>query len=101
MNSGVGVRQAWSSVPRGRSCCVCHRICTAPRSSHERVSYAWAGLSRASHQHAYELSPTSSELVAWIEVVEQLVAHVQSETAPGSGSTAKPLRSSPKRGERR
>lgn len=44
----------------------------------DRVSYAWSGLSRASHQHAYELSPTSSELVAWVEIVEQLVAHVGS-----------------------
>lgn len=53
----------------------------------ERVSYAWAGLSRACHQHVYELPPTSSELIAWIEVVEQFIARVAVATAPASGST--------------
>ena len=43
----------------------------------ERASYAWAGLSRACHQHAYELPPTSSELLGWLGVVEQLLARVQ------------------------
>jgi hypothetical protein len=44
----------------------------------ERVSYTWAGLSRACHQHLYELPPTSSELLAWIATVEQLTSRVQS-----------------------
>jgi hypothetical protein len=44
----------------------------------ERASYAWAGLSRACHQHAYELPPTSSELLGWLATVEQLVARVKS-----------------------
>lgn len=44
----------------------------------ERVSYTWTALSRACHQHLYELSPTSSELLAWIGTVEQLVAQVRS-----------------------
>ena len=43
----------------------------------ERVSYAWAGLSRACHQHPYELSPTSTELLAWIETVERFAAEVK------------------------
>ena len=55
----------------------------------ERVSYAWAGLSRACHQHAYELSPTSPELIAWIDVVERLVARVAAATPPAAGSTTK------------
>lgn len=38
----------------------------------ERVSYTWSGLSRAVHHHAYELSPTSPELLEWINTVEQL-----------------------------
>ena len=42
----------------------------------ERVSYAWAGLSRACHQHPYELPPTSAELLGWLGVVEQLVVRV-------------------------
>ncbi|MFA5910373.1 MAG: hypothetical protein WC815_16445 [Vicinamibacterales bacterium] len=42
----------------------------------ERVSYAWAGLSRACHQHPYELSPTSAELLGWLGIVEELVARL-------------------------
>jgi hypothetical protein len=48
----------------------------------ERVSYTWAGLSRACHQHAYELPPTSSELLVWLATVEQLVARVRSLEKP-------------------
>jgi hypothetical protein len=39
-----------------------------------RVSFAWANLSRACHQHAYELAPTAAELTASLETVEQLIA---------------------------
>ena len=42
----------------------------------ERVSYAWAGLSGACHQHPYELSPTSAELIGWLTTVDQLVVRV-------------------------
>ena len=42
----------------------------------QRVSYAWAGLSRACHQHPYELSPTSVELLAWLRTVEHLIDRV-------------------------
>ena len=44
----------------------------------ERASYAWFGLSRACHQHPYELSPTSSELLSWIGTVEELIVKVRS-----------------------
>ena len=44
-----------------------------------RVRYAWAGLSRACHQHPYELPPTLSELTAWVAVVEDLRNSVQTE----------------------
>jgi hypothetical protein len=44
----------------------------------ERVSYTWAGLSRACHHHPYELSPTSSELLGWIATVEELIGRVRS-----------------------
>jgi hypothetical protein len=66
----------------------------------ERVAYTWVGLSRASHQHAYELSPTTPELVVWIEVVQQLVTEVQSVIAPAGESMVKPSRPSSKRGVR-
>lgn len=44
----------------------------------ERASYAWFGLSRSCHQHPYELSPTSAELLMWIGTVEELIATVRS-----------------------
>ena len=44
----------------------------------ERVSYAWAGLSGACHQHPYELPPTSAELLGWLGTVEEFVARVTS-----------------------
>ena len=42
----------------------------------QRVSYAWAGLSGACHQHPYELPPTSAELLGWLGTVEELVADI-------------------------
>lgn len=42
----------------------------------EQTSYAWAGLSRACHQHPYELPPTSTELLGWMAIVEELIARV-------------------------
>lgn len=42
----------------------------------ERASYAWAGLSRACHQHPYELPTTSAELLGWLGTVEEFVTHV-------------------------
>ena len=48
------------------------------------MSYTWAGLSRACHQHPYELSPTSSELLGWIACVEQLIGRVRSLSVESS-----------------
>lgn len=39
-----------------------------------RVGYAWAALSGACHQHAYELAPTANELKRWLRVVEELAS---------------------------
>ena len=44
----------------------------------EQAAYAWSGLSRACHQHPYELPPTSAELLAWLQAVEQFAAQVRS-----------------------
>jgi hypothetical protein len=38
-----------------------------------RAHHAWTALSRAAHFHPYELPPTREELVAWHEVVMQLI----------------------------
>jgi hypothetical protein len=42
-----------------------------------RSSFAWTGLSRASHHHVYELPPAAVELSTWIEVVEQLASRLE------------------------
>lgn len=42
-----------------------------------RASFAWMGLSRGSHHHAYELPPAAVELSTWIEVVEQLAGRLE------------------------
>lgn len=46
----------------------------------ERVRYAWSGLSRACHHHAYELPPTAPELQAWVATVAEFVDAVESTT---------------------
>lgn len=47
----------------------------------EQTSYAWAALSRACHQHPYELPPTFAELLEAIKSVENLVAAVAKITS--------------------
>ena len=42
-----------------------------------RVSYAWTGLSRACHDHTYELPPAAVELSTWIEIVERLAGRLK------------------------
>lgn len=37
-----------------------------------RASVTWSALSRASHQHAYELPPTAEELAGWLEATGEL-----------------------------
>jgi hypothetical protein len=44
----------------------------------EGVGYAWSGLSRACHHHAYELPPTAPELQGWIATVSEFVDAVES-----------------------
>jgi hypothetical protein len=38
-----------------------------------RANQVWAVLSRASHVHPYELSPTREELLTWIDTVREVV----------------------------
>jgi len=67
---------------------ICLRHCLPERPDlTPRVYYAWSGLSRACHQHAYELPPTSSELAGWIEVVEELAGVVGEVTRKGGSSS--------------
>ena len=54
-----------------------------------RAAAAWAGLSRACHDHAYELPPTASELPGWFETTEALVREIQ-RAAQASRTSAAP-----------
>lgn len=38
-----------------------------------RAHQAWSALSRASHHHPYELTPTREELVGWFDTVREVV----------------------------
>ena len=42
----------------------------------ERVSFAWAALSRGCHQHPYELAPTASELTGLLLIVQDFITRV-------------------------
>ena len=48
------------------------------------AQYAWDTLSRAAHQHAYELSPTHGEVAALAELVRVLDSHLSAPTMPSS-----------------
>ena len=48
-----------------------------------RASFAWATLSRATHHHCYELSPTSAELRRLHAEVTALVAHLDGQAGRG------------------
>jgi hypothetical protein len=44
-----------------------------------RAHAAWGALSRACHHHAYELAPTSEELLAWCEDVQAVIERTERE----------------------
>lgn len=46
-----------------------------------RVSELWHILSRVAHHHAYELTPTSIEILAWRSDVERAVTALEVRTA--------------------
>lgn len=52
----------------------------APRLAAE-TEYAWAALSRACHQHPYELVPTAGELGQWLEAADDLREEVSRRLA--------------------
>ena len=54
-----------------------------------RLAHAWAALSRACHQHPYELAPAVSEVAGWIEAAREF-------EAPPEGS-AEQLERAPRR----
>ena len=59
----------------------------APQLASE-AQYAWDALTQASHHHAYELSPTYSEIAALTQLVRKLEAHTPDpDLSSGVGTT--------------
>ena len=48
----------------------------------QEAAFLWGVLSRACHQHPYELSPTSEELVRWLAAVERVVRNLEGQLVP-------------------
>jgi hypothetical protein len=42
-----------------------------------RVSHGWSALTRACHQHPYELAPTALELEQWLDVAQEFLATLE------------------------
>jgi hypothetical protein len=57
---------------------LCLQIYLGDEQLSERVAYAWSALSHACHQHPYELSPTSPELLSLLQIAETLDTQVRS-----------------------
>lgn len=45
------------------------------------ANYGWDVLSQASHHHAYEFPPTHSEVAALTELVKQIIASAEQQSA--------------------
>ncbi|MDQ3661169.1 MAG: hypothetical protein M3454_08965 [Actinomycetota bacterium] len=65
----------------GRSQLLCLRSYAGERLS-EEASHTWTALSRACHHHAYELSPTASELERWMQSVTDVVEALEKSEGP-------------------
>jgi hypothetical protein len=55
-----------------RSQLLCLDLCVDHDLASE-ATIAWAGLSSACHEHAYELAPTVAELTRWLTTVDRLL----------------------------
>lgn len=53
-----------------------------------RADHAWAALSRACHQHPYELVPTATELGAWVETADELDRAIRKRLADRESAVA-------------
>jgi hypothetical protein len=56
----------------------------APDEPAHRATFLWGALSRACHQHAYELAPTAEELAGWVAGVEAVANRLSQPSGGGS-----------------
>jgi hypothetical protein len=78
------VRIGWASE---RAKLLCLPVALGNRRLAAEASLAWSGLSRAAHQHPYDLSPTAGELAAWLDTVDELRRAVDAHGPRSVGST--------------
>jgi hypothetical protein len=48
-----------------------------------RAAHSWSALSHACHHRTYDLAPTATELMAWLDAVAALVTAVSPFPGPG------------------
>jgi len=85
MKIGSAIRAPWveECSTRAQFLCLGTYLRSSSGSKAEDVArpahQAWAALSRAAHFHPYELLPTREELLAWDEVVMEVVEATEKE----------------------
>ena len=78
----VALKTYWSRIAPGteeasmRAQLLCLEGYLSPQTARQ-AHQVWAALSRASHHHVYELSPTREELLAWYQVVAEVVEQTE------------------------
>jgi hypothetical protein len=81
----VALKTYWSAKSSGtedasmRAQLLCLEAMFGDKDVARRAHAAWGALSRACHHHAYELAPTSEELLAWCEDVEAVIERTERE----------------------
>ena len=65
---------AWASE---RAQLLCLPVALGDRRLAADAAVAWSGLSRACHQHPYDLPPTAGELTGWLETVDAMSRAVE------------------------
>jgi hypothetical protein len=81
----VALKTYWSAKSSGtedvsmRAQLLCLEEMLRDEDAVRRAHAAWSALSRACHYHAYELAPTSEELLAWCEDVEVVIERTERE----------------------
>ena len=58
---------------RAQLLCLPEYVSTAPALE---AAFLWGSLSRACHQHPYELAPTWGELAGWLDRVEHVIVEL-------------------------
>ena len=81
----VALKTYWSAKSSGteevsmRAQLLCLEAMIGDDDIARRAHGAWGALSRACHYHAYELAPTSEELLAWCEDVQTVIESTERE----------------------